>query len=71
MDASQSGARNKCIKKAEKAKKEAKDVAAVTTGWTGALVGQLLSSNGDTFALALLHGMNLLSPSRHDQNTEG
>ena len=38
MDAGQSGARDKRIKKAEKAKKERKNIAASTTGWTGALV---------------------------------
>ena len=38
VDACQSGARDKRIKKAEKAKKEGKDVVAVSTGWTGASV---------------------------------
>ena len=38
MDAGQSGARDKRIKKAEKVKKEGKCVVTVTMGWTGASV---------------------------------
>jgi len=64
MDAGQSGARDKRIKKAEKAAKEGKDVVVAAVS-AGASVGRLLSSEtGDTFALALLHGTKLLPPSK-------
>lgn len=58
MDAGQCGARDKRRKKAEKAKKEGKEDA--STESEPVSVGHLLSEDGDTFVLALLHGTSLV-----------
>ena len=71
MDAGQGAARDKRIKKAEKAKKEGKELPAaagggpVSVGRVAIVTADDDNDNEDTtFALALLHGANLVLLSR-------